>query len=210
MLAQASLSAFAEAPPLSLDLAFSVDGGKTFSVDAPRLREPGKVVVRVKWQIADPSICKDVILLSLNSAGADFSSANVGAQNWDGVKRWYQKPVPGWFAPATREATLVLDTQFRSEGQPGYQNRWDKNRNQYVDGPLPACASLAAGQHQFAVRVNFKHATTKATVSAVQEFSVMIESSDAFSILPKQAAAPHRSPPARNRRMSDCRRRTTL
>ncbi len=192
LLALGFTDTFAETPAMSLDLAFSVDGGRTFSAESPRLQEPGEVLVRAKWQIADPGMIKDVIYLELSSAGTDFSSANVGAQNWggDGVRRWYQKPVPGWFAPATREATLVLDTRFRPEGQLGYRNRWDRSRNQFVDGPLPACASLAAGPHAFVVRVYLRHPTTQKTVSAVQAFTVMIEKSDAYSILPQPVAAP--------------------
>ncbi len=194
LFASGLLEVFADTPAMSLDLAFSLDGGKTFSTEAPRLPEPGKVRVRARWNLADPAICRDSILLSLSSAGSDFGSANVGPQNWDGVRRWYQKPVPGWVGPATREATLVLDTQFRPEGVMGSNNRWDKSRNQYVDGPLPACASLAAGEHTFALRVYFKHATTGETVAAVREFAVTIEKSDTFSSLPEPAAAPAPKP----------------
>lgn len=162
------------ADAIALSLAFSSDGGATWTAEPPALARPQPLAVRLRWRCDEPIEQRDMQYPLLARAGGDFASANRGRQNWNEAVRWYQAPQPGWVEPGKGEVVITLDPGARPEGRNGQGNRWDDAAKRFVDAPLPACAALGDGTHAFAATVGYRSKRSKQMVAAEVPFTLTI------------------------------------
>jgi len=189
----AAAAARADDPPrMDLNLAFSLDGGKTYSSDFPFLPAPGTLKVRVTWSNPRPPNETEVYTTALYSEQADFASANVGKQTWSGFPAWYQRPRVYWAGPKATSFVYDLDLRARPADTIGYDNVWDAKANRRANGPLPACEALANGTWKFTVRVGYplKHTPPKKQVEGTADFFVTIGQTAPATAKAAPAAAP--------------------
>jgi hypothetical protein len=162
---------------LTLSLQFSTDEGLTWSRQPPVLDKPGILKVRVTWEHARPEGEKEPYVTTLWSSQADFASANNGRQTWGGKPAWYQRPEKYYVsAGEAHQFDYDLNLGKRPDGTMGFRNVWDKDKNQFVDGPLRACRAAEAGERMFSVRVNYmqRNVSPHRRVEGVADFTVRI------------------------------------
>lgn len=160
-------------------LLFSVDGGANYTATPPVVAAPQIIQVKAEWKIVgeEREIKDGVIVTSLWSPESDFASANAGIKDWGG-KGWYQRSDISWISVKLPDPSAVyaLDLKARPEGVSGKNNLWDKQKNAYTDGPLPAAGALAPGVHKFFFRLSYRILDTTESVVADIPFQVTIGS----------------------------------
>ncbi|MCF6175395.1 MAG: hypothetical protein L3J71_06485 [Victivallaceae bacterium] len=169
----------AEDETIDAMLQFSIDGGKTFSEDAPTIKQGGSVKVKLVYTNTETrAIHNKVIYSLLYSTDTDFASANCGKQpNRWGVPGWYQR-LKIYYAGAKKPSgkfVYDLDMGERKAGTMGTSVKYDKTKKQYVAAPLPALAAFAPGSYNFIVRIYYRLKKDKATIIKNLPFTVTVK-----------------------------------
>jgi beta-galactosidase len=166
-------------PDFQVNLQFSLDGGGTWLEKLPVLEKPGKVLLRVDWQITGETreILSNVITTNLFSADTDFASAVTGKQYWNNKKpAYYQRLKKYWFSfQKDHSCSYPLDFGARPAGTTGIGNKWDKIKRRFVNGPLPACPALTPGTYDFTVNLRYRTKDTKELVEKNASFAVSVK-----------------------------------
>jgi beta-galactosidase len=166
-------------PDFRVTLQFSLDGGSTWLEKLPVLEKPGKVLLKVNWQIAGETreVQSNVITTNLFSGDSDFASAATGKQYWNNNKAaYYQRLKKYWFSfQKDHSCTYPLDFGARPAATTGSGNKWDKAKRRFVDGPLPACPALSPGSHDFTVNLRYRIKGTRELVEKNAVFTVTVK-----------------------------------
>jgi hypothetical protein len=162
-------SVFAEGIEVAIES--SIDGGTTFK-PAVEIPKGGSVIIRASWDNIRTDDSRSEWLCNIHNLETNFASANVGKQNWDGVK-YIQKKLPGYFSAKLNSITMKIDLGARKDGVIGFKNKWSKKQNKYIDAPLPACSALAPGTYIFNFSIYYRK-TDGTKVEGLKMFPITI------------------------------------
>jgi len=164
-----------EAPVNSIDLKFSIDGGKTWVVGFPSLPKPDEFLVKASFSTNEKrEVEPGIVNTNIFSRQRDFASASTGQQDWlgGGKTAWFQRLPQYWATFGSCSFVYNLDLRERSEGVTGFGNKWDGSK--FIDGPLPVCTEFAPGQYKFTFRFSYRLKETKRPVETDADFIVNI------------------------------------
>ncbi|MBT3378396.1 MAG: tetratricopeptide repeat protein [Lentisphaerae bacterium] len=189
-------------PTISVSLAFSTDGGKSYSGDFPIVGSNAVVFVKASWQIEGEGrpVKAGITTSYLLNSERDFGSAVTGLQRWGGKKAWYQRLKKYWFSfERERSCVYRLDLGARPEGRIGVINAWDKEKGRHVNGPLPASPAVPTGTHRFTVRVGYNLKATNEGIEKRTDFLVTVREGVVAENVPASKVAVAPVPPAAKR-----------
>lgn len=168
---------FSSYADIDIKLLFSTDDGKTFTEDFPIVQKGGEVLIKVKYEVVNEyeTIKNNVLTTLMFNTERDFASAKTGKQNWGG-EGWFQR-LKKYYASPKRPGTFLyrLDLGKRAADTMGFKNKYNKEKKQFIDGPLPACPAIEPGDYNFIVRISYRLQDTGKAVNKSSLFTVTVK-----------------------------------